>query len=584
MLGIALKSLGQFNQAGRSFLEALELSRPASRLWQMALREYISVSPHMPEATMPDISGVPLTSLDERTLLHLTGFIAASGDREVASKLLSDRKIKDPELRILSAITAASLTAPTVGWKISARKVSGIRPDETSPLTDLLYLARGYHKLQAGKPGAARDAFLAVPPVSPYAPESLFGHAWSLIRQDDIQGAAVRLEELVDLHPDSHAALDGALDLALCYRELGLHDRAGALLDRQVKRLREVRNWLMSLREKDLLGDRGLILLLEQLIDGRQVEPDLLSRTPAFARYWLKEVSSDPYIIQTTALLGGAGIVAGKAGELEQRFQADSALVRKELDWTDDDLARNRTRTSRLEEIRSRLPALKKEMGRSLQSSSLSHFGSESSAILLTKIEALTERLSIMENSVKKAEGFSSLIQNLSDAVTSSLEEGQLNRVRQQAYSGLIASRRNLRYYRESLVRSQGQIWLALKNEAIRLEKRTSLRTTSSRTRTGQVLAETTKTRRLLEERREKLEELASGLKEGRSRLSGAFPARINQLSDRIASMRAKRLLVLASAKGQELREAEALTLYTAADIEISKIESTVQALQEAVW
>ncbi len=391
----------------------------------------------------------------------------------------------------------------------------------------------------------------------------------------------VKIDELFQPHG---GALDGALDLALCYRELGLHDRAGALLDRQVKRLREVRNWLMSLREKDLLGDRGLILLLDQLIDGRQVEPDLLSRTPAFARYWLKEVSSDPYIIQTTALLGGAGIVAGKAGELEQRFQADSALVRKELDWTDDDLARNRTRTSRLEEIRSRLPALKKEMGRSLQSSSLSRFGSESSAILLTKIEALTERLSIMENSVKKAEGFSSLINNLSDAVTSSLEEGQLNRVRQQAYSSLIASRLNLRYYRESLVRSQGQIWLALKNGAVRLEKRTSLRTTSARTRAGQALAETTKTRRLLNERREKLEQLAAELEEGRNQLSGALPEKINRLSERIASMRAKRLLTLASAKAQELREAEALTLYTAADIEISRMKSTVQALQEAVW
>jgi tetratricopeptide (TPR) repeat protein len=550
----------------------------------MALREYISVSPNMPGATMPDISSVPLTSLDERTLLHLTGFIADSGDPQVASKLLSGRKIKDPELRVLSAITAASLMTPSVDWNISARKVSRVRPDETSPLTDLLYLARGYHNLQAGKPEAARNAFLAVPPVSPYAPESLFGHAWSLIRQDDIQGATLRLEELVDLHPDSHAALAGALDLALCYRELGLHDKAGTLLDRQVKRLREVRNWLMSLREKDLLGDRDLTVLLERLIDNRQVEPDLLSRSPAFARYWLQEVSSDPYIIQTTALLGGAGIVAGKASVLDQRFQGDRVLIRKELDWTDDDLARNLARTSHLKQIQGRLPVLKKEMGQSLQNSSLSRFGSDSSTALLRKIEGLTERLSIMENSVKKAEGFSSLINNLSDAVTSSLEEGQLNRVRQQAYSSLIASRLNLRYYRESLVRSQGQIWLALKNGAVRLEKRTSLRTTSARTRAGQALAETTKTRRLLNERREKLEELAAELEEGRNQLSGALPEKINRLSDRIASMRAKRLLTLASAKAQELREAEALTLYTAADIEISRMKSTVQALQEAVW
>ncbi|MDF1535537.1 MAG: hypothetical protein P1S46_03415 [bacterium] len=583
LLGTALRSVGRFHQAGRSFLRALELSQPGSSLWQLALRQYVSVSPYLPEAPIPDITGVPLAGLDEQTLLDLAGFLGDSGDRELAFKLLGGTKIEDPELKVLSAIASASYLASSAGWELSAKKVSRIRLDETSPLTDMLSLVKGYHNLQAGKYGAAKEAFLAVPPSSPYAPESLFGHAWSLIRLDDIQGATLRLEELVDLHGDSHAAVEGALDLALCYRDLGLYDRAGALLDRQVRKLREVRNWLTSLNEKDLLRDRDLTVLLEHLLDGRQVEPDLLSRTPAFARFWLQEVTSDPYVVQTTALLEGARIASRKADKLAQRFEADSVLVRKELDRTDEDLALNRARTARLERIRERLPALNQETGRSLQNSSLSRFGSESSSALLTRIEGLIERLSIMENSVKKAEGFSSLVSSLSDAVTTSPKEGQLNKVRQQAYEGLISSRRNLRDHRESLVGLQGQVWLALKNEANRLEKRTFLRTTSAQTRAGQALAESTKARGLLEEHRNRLEELAARLEEGRSSLTGTLQEKIDRFSGRIATMRAEKLLLLASAKARELNEAEARTIYTAANIEISRMESTVQALQEAV-
>jgi hypothetical protein len=583
MKGTALRSMGRFNQAGHAFFSAIEQSRPGSRLWQLALRQYITVSPHMPDPQMPDISGVPLTSLDERTLLHLTGFLSDSGDQELASRIISGGKIKDPELRVLSTITSASHLALSLGWDISAKKVSRVRPDKTSPLTDLLFLTRGYHNLQAGRYQDAREAFLAVPPSSPYAPESLFGQAWSLIRQDDIQAAALRLEELVDLYNDSPVSREGALHLALCYRDLGLHDRAGTLLDRQVKHLREVRNWLTSLSENDLLRDKDLTTLLEQLLGGQGVDPDLLSRTPVFARYWLQEVSSDPYIVQTTALLEGAGIVSRKAYTLADRFEADHALVRKEVKRTDSDLAINRVRASRLEQIRRRLPVLKKDMRGSLQSSSLARFGSETSAALLTRIEGMIERLSVMDNSVQKAEGFSSLVSNLSDAVTTSPEEGQLNKVRQQAYEGLISSRSNLRFYRESLVGLQGQIWLALKNEAIRLEKRTSLRTTSARTRAGQALADSTKARMLLDERRKQLMDLEAALEAGQDGLTGASQEKAHLLSERIATMRARKLLQLASGMAQELEETEALTLYTAADIEISRMENTVQALQEAV-
>jgi hypothetical protein len=230
-----------------------------------------------------------------------------------------------------------------------------------------------------------------------------------------------------------------------------------------------------------------------------------------------------------------------------------------------------------------RLPVLKNEVGGSLQGSSLTRFGTETSAVLLIRIEGLIERLSVMDNSVKKAEGFSSLVSNLSSAVIISPEEGQLNKVRQQAYEGLISSRSKLRYFRESLVGLQGQIWLALKNEAIRVEKRTSLRTTSARTRAEQVLADSTKARMLLDRRREQLKDLEAALEAGQDALTGASQENAHLLSERIATMRARKLLQLASGMAKQLEETEARTLYTAADIEISRMENTIQALQEAV-
>ena len=96
-------------------------------------------------------------------------------------------------------------------------------------------------------------------------------------------------------------------------------------------------------------------------------------------------------------------------------------------------------------------------------------------------------------------------------------------------------------------------------------------------------MGESTRARLLLEERRRGLLDLEKNLEDGRDLLTGRFQTEVEEMSGRVASMRARRLLELAEAEARRLEEVEALTLYTAADIEISRMETTVRALQEAV-
>ena len=295
------------------------------------------------------------------------------------------------------------------------------------------------------------------------------------------------------------------------------------------------------------------------------------------------DVSVDPYVRQTTALLKGLGLGEERAANLRKRLDRDDDLVRKEIEWVKYDISRTRDTATRLEEIRNRLKSINNDMGMTLQNRSLEGFASEKAILLISRTGKLKKRLSLMENSVNKAEGFTSLVGRLSESVTASREESQLNRIRKQAYDGLISSRLTLRNHKNALTALEGQLWLEVKGGAIQLEKKTSLRVTSGRTRAAQALADTSKTVRMLTNRQQALEELGLLLGLRKKDLDTTFPEQLKILRIKINEMRAARLLILADQTSQEIREAEARTLYTSADIEISRMESTVRSLQEAV-
>jgi hypothetical protein len=400
---------------------------------------------------------------------------------------------------------------------------------------------------------------------------------------DDLPGATIVLEELIDLHRYSRAAGDGVLDLALSYRELGLYDTADTVLGNHLKRLREVRNWLLGLRDKDMQTGRDFIVLLEQAVDGSVPDRDLLLKQPSFVRQWIMDTSLDPHVRHTTALLKGLALAGEKAAKLRKRLDRDGELVRREIDWVKYDISRTRLTMGRLEEIRNRLESINKDMSSTLQTRSLEEFADEKAMMLILRTGELKERLSYMENSVSKVDGFTSLIGRLSESKADSREEDQLNLIRKQAYDGLISSRLTLSSLKNTLNALEGQLWLEVKGGAIQLEKKTSLRVTSGRTRAGQALADTSKTLRMLTSRQQALEELGRLLAERKSGLDTYFPEQLKSLREKIDAMRAARLLSLAVQAAGEIREAEARTLYTSADIEISRMESTIRSLQEAL-
>ena len=362
-----------------------------------------------------------------------------------------------------------------------------------------------------------------------------------------------------------------------------MYDKAGLVLDHHLQRLKEIRNWLLGLRDKDLQAGSDIIALLEQTIEGSVSDRDLLRQTPFFIRQWIMNISVDPYVRQTTALLKGLGLAEERAANLRKRLDRDELLVRKEIDWVKYDLSRTRGTTARLEEIRNRLKSIKSDMGMTLQNLSLKGFASEKAILLISRTGELKARLSLMENSVNKAEGFTSLVGRLSESVAASREESQLNRTRKLAYDGLISSRLTLRSYKNALTSLEGQLWLEVKGGAIQLEKKTSLRVASGRTRAAKALAETSKTARMLTSRQQALEELGHLLGIRKKELETTFPEQLKILRVKTNEMRTARLLTLADQTSQEIREAEAKTLYTSADIEITRMESTVRSLQEAV-
>lgn len=582
-VGMALALTGRYIQASESFNRAISHSVPGSSTRLKAIEQFIRMSYYNPGLDLPAIESDELEALGQDLSLALSGYLADRGNREDALAVLESTTFRGTERKVISGILTASHLAARGDWDASTRLIGKIKGSETSTLVDLLYLNRGYHYLQAQQPDRARNSFLAISPSSPYSSNALLGKAWSLIRTDDLKGATIVLEELVAQHRYSRAAGDGVLDLALTYRELGMYDKAGLVLDHHLQRLKEIRNWLLGLRDKDLQTDRDIITLLEQIIEGSVSDRDLLRQTPFFIRQWIMDISVDPYVRQTTALLKGLGLAEERAANLRKRLDRDELLVRKEIEWVKYDISRTRGTTARLEEIRNRLKSIKSDMGMTLQNLSLKGFASEKAILLISRTGELKKRLSLMENSVNKAEGFTSLVGRLSESVAASREESQLNRIRKQAYDGLISSRLTLRSYKNALTSLEGKLWLEVKGGAIQLEKKTSLRVTSGRTRAAQALAHTSKTVRILTNRQQALEELGLLLGLRKKDLDTTFPEQLKILRIKFNEMRAARLLILADQTSQEIREAEARTLYTSADIEISRMESTVRSLQEAV-
>lgn len=581
--GMALYMTGRFTLAAEAFERAVASSEPGSQVRSKAIEQLLRISEFIPDLGLSQLIDESEKVSEPDISLYLSGYLAARGQSENALGILKGASIEDADRKVVTAILTASALAATEGWDASADHIGRVRVSETSPLVDLLYLMRGYHYLQSGQPERARSSFAAIFPSSPYAPEALLGKAWSLNQTGDLKGATIVLEELVERHPYSHAAGDGVLDLALSYRELGLYEKAGQVLDHHVRRLGEVRSWLLGLQREDLQTGGRPITLLKNALDGSVTEREALLQTPYFVRQWVMDISTDPYVRRLTALLEGVDLTGEWANGLSRRLDRDRELIRREIKQTKEDISRARRTTARLGELRDNLRSVNGVMGTTLQSQSLGGFASQAVRRLLSRTAELKLRLSLMESSVSKAEGFTSLVSRLSESVTISEEENQLNQIRKHAYDGLITSRTTLRKLRNTLTALEGRLWLDVKSGAVELERKTSERVDAGRARALMTLDKTSRAVNILSSRLQALEEFEIMVTGRKRDLETTYSEKFGALRQRIEGMRAERLRHLASETTEKIREAEARALYTSADIEISRMEDTVRSLQEAV-
>jgi tetratricopeptide (TPR) repeat protein len=579
--GQVLESLGLDTEAADVYQEALEASGEPDSWWSRALSAYLRLHGDLPGSAAPRVEPQLDTMLGSEAAMDLGNYLLDGNGQERAVKLLGRAARGGDDLKILSGLAMARHHANSGNWKKSADILTSLKPSKTSALADLVYLTRGYHLMESGSYSRARDSFLTIGPRSPYAPESLLGHAWALIRQDDLSGAVIRLEELLKSYPDTEAARQGAVDLSLCYRELGLYEQAGDLLQKEARRLGEFANWAGAMQSSDFYPGQDLADILEAVIHGEAIPEKLLAKTPPHVRTWVKNAASDPYVRRTTALLGGVEVLDDIKGQTVRWLKRSDELTGFELVWADRDLGSNLERSGRLKELKARLPMLDADMKRSLGENSLDKFSTETSLSLITRIRDCSNRLEIMENTVKKAEKFSPLIESLSSSVTVTREEEQLNRIRESAYEGLVSSRSTLGQYRSTLRRLEGRVWLGLKGRAVELEQSTSERVKSSIEIIDKQLADTERTRELLTKHRAILANLKTEISSGSELLGNATTERLTRLRTDIIEARAHRLVQLAEAAAADFREEQARALYTAADIEINRMERNIKAMQE---
>ena len=89
--------------------------------------------------------------------------------------------------------------------------------------------------------------------------------------------------------------------------------------------------------------------------------------------------------------------------------------------------------------------------------------------------------------------------------------------------------------------------------------------------------------RQILADRLRALEELQALLDRRMGDLEAGLTIRLNTLGSKTETVRSSRVLQLAARSAARIRNLEARVLYTAADIEISRMNDTLGSLQEAV-
>ncbi len=582
-LGETLSSLGLVSRAASAYMQALQGGTPLDSWWSTALVRYIELLELSSVLPGLDIS----VDMDKRitgdAALYFGAYLHRAGETERALKLLKSNFIGSTEISALSTAAVSQIQAASDKWDQSLVTLSSFRTSEISAVTDLVYLLRGYGYLEIDQPQKAREAFLTIPPSSPFSPEALFGQSWSLIKTGDLPKAVVRLQELVNQHPYTPAARKATIDLALCFRELGLYDNATEFLSSESDRLQEMSSWLNSLGHSDFRAGGDLLILIEGAVNNKHPDQTVVARTPEFIKQWIVIAAKDPRIRRTTALLNGVRNLERMLQELIARHLSAIEHIQREVSLADDSMTVIEDLNHTLLTASNRLPVFLDEIITSLEQGSLEDFAPESSISIIGRITSLQTRLRTMEASVEKIRGFTPVISTLKESSSITGEQEQLNRIRENAYKGLISSRNSLKDIRSDLKALEGRVWLHAKGEARRTEMEITDRVSAISARIARLKEKAEETQNILAVRLSLLIKSRDELSSQVDRLKTALSKNLSDLESALRNMQIKTLLQVADEVRAVLEEEEAKVVFSAADIEVMKIENNLRAMQEAI-
>ncbi len=520
-----------------------------------------------------------LTGLPPRLTLEAGGHLIRRGDSAAGAAVLASAQAMSPEERALATASGAQARVEA-GDAAGARELlESFRTGETSPESDLVYLLRGYHQLEAGDLTAARESFLALPAESVFAPETLHGLAWILLKEGNLPAGVVRLEELRRAYPESTAAREAALDLGLAYRDLGLFDDAARLLADELRGLTEERKWLESLGPKDLAPRGDLALALADALAGSRKDA-AWKRLPPFARLFCLEASADPATAHADALERGSRSLTAETEKLAARYLEARRRVEGQQEQLLETRAALAAHAASVTAHRERLPALRRDYLAALDGATLRETSSDDLLLLADRVALARGRLGSLLAAQEKARGFSSVVKELAGVEFSGGEERQLRRLREDAYKGIASTRETVDELETRLRALEGKVWLAAKTAAVSAEESNARRVAEGDRACAAALEAAGRGQALAEKRGQELAALHDRLGKTLSALREGTLPRLEAVAGKAAAARDARVMRLARERAVAVKDAEARILYTSADIEISRLEDRLRSMQ----
>lgn len=583
LAGEVYSSLGMYRKAADSYRSVLLSGTVDPDYYNRSLAGYMKIMRFVPGLAPPPVGDSPAGSISGKAALYYGTYLVQKGLVERGKTILSQAGAPDTDSGAFFALSSAGYEASRGDYTRSMAALRSFKTHDASPAVDLINLRKGYHLMESGQYTEARRAFTAIPPHSPFSPEAMFGLSWSMIRNKDLVGAAIRLKELLARHYDSDVARKAVIDLALCYRELGLYNSAAELLSEELNYLKQYRRWAEALQPSDLAAGKKLDTILKNILAGSPPGAGLAGSTPGFERQWILGAAADPGIKRLYSMSEGASSLMDAADALAAKYARAIWLMEEEAQHAKDVQTLISLQSRDLNTILRRLPMLLDNLISMLEVTPLAEFADEPALSLAGRVSRLRKRLDILDTSADRAGSFTSVINEINASKPKTSRELQLNIIRKNAYTGLIRAKKEVAQIKGAADSLEGKIWLMVKKEVAGVYTDINMRMDRDVNSARSTINQTLRAREIIESTEHSALVKAEELKRTLLIIKTRFPEQLESFRKRIQEQKAISLMSLARKTAAKLRTAEAKTLYAAADVETSHVESTIRAMREAL-